>query len=81
MMDLAGIELKQPPQIQLPAGDFCAIGEPFLWSKQDTDQSIEQAKEWNAVGKHLCHWQGHALPATSPNLDSAPIIPSPKPIS
>ena len=38
---------------------YCAIAHPFLWSAKDTDETIRQAKEWNARGVALCGWQGH----------------------
>ena len=38
--------------------DFCAIAKPFRWNPQDTDESILQAKEWNAIGVKLCNWKG-----------------------
>ena len=35
---------------------FCAVSKPFYWSARDTESSIAQAKEHNAVGKELCGW-------------------------
>ena len=35
------------------ATPFCSAAEPFLWDKDDTDETIVQAKEHNAVGKVL----------------------------
>jgi hypothetical protein len=34
----------------------CASFAPVYWSKSDTDKTIAQAKEHNAVGKALCGW-------------------------
>jgi hypothetical protein len=42
----------------LSAGDgFCKIAKPISWSKSDTDQTILEVKEHNAVGKALCGWK------------------------
>lgn len=35
---------------------FCDIAKPFRWKTKDTDTTIAQAKEWNAVGKSNCGW-------------------------
>ena len=35
---------------------FCAIAKPIVWSARDTDATIEQVKEHNAVGATLCKW-------------------------
>ena len=47
----------------LPAGTdklgraaFCDVAEPIAWSALDTDGTIRQAKEHNAVGVRLCAW-------------------------
>lgn len=53
LMDFAGIELKGTAT---NADSFCLIAEPISWSTKDTDQTIQQVKEHNAVGKRLCHW-------------------------
>jgi hypothetical protein len=37
---------------------FCAVAKPILWSARDTDETIVQAKEHNAVGIKLCGWGG-----------------------
>lgn len=39
-----------------PASTFCAVAKPIYWSSKDTDDTIAQAKEHNAVGKALCGW-------------------------
>ena len=39
------------------ASDFCLIAKPIRWSVHDTDETILQAKEQNAVGKKLCGWK------------------------
>ena len=41
---------------------FCAVARPFLWSDRDTDKTIRQAKEHNAVGAVLCRWGAAAAP-------------------
>lgn len=38
------------------AGNFCDIAKPIYWADGDTDETILQAKEHNAVGKSLCGW-------------------------
>lgn len=35
---------------------FCAVAEPIYWSAKDTEKTIAQVKEHNAVGKQLCKW-------------------------
>lgn len=35
---------------------FCQIAKPIYWSVGDTDATIAQAKEQNAVGVKLCGW-------------------------
>lgn len=35
---------------------FCDVAEPIAWSALDTDGTIRQAKEHNAVGTRLCGW-------------------------
>ncbi len=34
----------------------CGAFAPILWSADDTDQTIIQIKEHNAVGKQICGW-------------------------
>jgi hypothetical protein len=36
---------------------FCEIAKPIAWSARDTDSTIEQVKEHNAVGAALCGWR------------------------
>lgn len=38
------------------AGSFCDIAKAIEWGDGDTNETIEQVKEHNAVGKALCHW-------------------------
>lgn len=38
------------------AASFCAAAEPLRWSRNDTPETVRQAKEHNAVGKELCGW-------------------------
>ncbi|WP_181183785.1 hypothetical protein [Prosthecodimorpha hirschii] len=35
---------------------FCDVAEPIRWADQDTDATIAQVKEHNAVGVRLCAW-------------------------
>lgn len=35
---------------------FCDVARPISWSRNDTDQTILQVKEHNAVGQALCAW-------------------------
>lgn len=35
---------------------FCQAAQPIRWSARDTDKTIEQVKEHNAVGRELCGW-------------------------
>lgn len=35
---------------------FCLAAKPIYWSAKDTDETIKEAKEHNAVGKKLCGW-------------------------
>ena len=34
----------------------CAVFQPIYWSARDTQKSVEQIKEHNAVGKAVCGW-------------------------
>lgn len=52
MMDFAGIEPKGT--VTVSPDSFCLIAQPITWSTKDTDQTIEQVKEHNAVFKRLC---------------------------
>ena len=35
---------------------FCQGARPILWSARDTDGTISQVKEHNAVGANACGW-------------------------
>jgi hypothetical protein len=35
---------------------FCDGAKPIYWAADDTDKTIRQVKEHNAVGKTFCHW-------------------------
>jgi hypothetical protein len=37
---------------------FCEQFKPIAWTVTDTDETIRQAKEHNAVGVKLCGWRG-----------------------
>lgn len=37
-----------------PTNEFCAIAKPIYWSKSDSDKTLQQVKEHNAVWKKLC---------------------------
>lgn len=41
---------------QLGRAAFCDVAEPIRWADQDTDATIAQVKEHNAVGVRLCAW-------------------------
>lgn len=43
-------EIKRAP--------FCALAEPILYSKADTELTKKQVRELNAIGKKLCGWRG-----------------------
>jgi hypothetical protein len=34
----------------------CAVAKPIAWSARDTDETILQVKQHNAVGAALCGW-------------------------
>ncbi len=38
---------------------FCQVAKPIAWSSRDTDPTIEQVKEHNAVGAALCGWHAN----------------------
>ena len=38
------------------AAPFCKVAEPIYWSGKDTEKTIAQIREHNAVGKELCKW-------------------------
>lgn len=52
--------IETPPPALLQAS-FCEVAEPIGWSARDTDQTIKQVKQFNAVGTELCGW-GHKKP-------------------
>lgn len=58
-----GTAAAQAPVVN--ADTFCAIAQPIPWASTDDPRTQEAAREQNAVGKALCHWQGHAV-ATTP---------------
>jgi hypothetical protein len=35
---------------------FCDVAKPIYWSAADTDETIAQIKEHDAVGAALCGW-------------------------
>lgn len=35
---------------------FCGAARAIYWSTKDTDQTIAQVREHNAVGKSICGW-------------------------
>lgn len=53
LMDAMNVE---PKGSQTNPSAFCLIARPITWSAKDTDATIEQVKEHNAVGKRLCGW-------------------------
>lgn len=36
---------------------MCAVMQPIEWSRADTDATIRQIKEHNAIGRELCGWR------------------------
>ena len=45
------------PEIQaLGRAAFCDVAQPLRWSSTDTDETIKQAKLYNATGVSLCKW-------------------------
>lgn len=36
------------------ADTFCGVAKPIMWSSQDTDETIREVKEHNAVYVRLC---------------------------
>jgi hypothetical protein len=36
---------------------YCDVATPFLWSKNDTRETQNQATEFNRIGKEICRWQ------------------------
>jgi hypothetical protein len=36
------------------ADSFCAVAKPIMWSSRDTDETIREVKEHNAVWARLC---------------------------
>ncbi len=36
---------------------LCDQFRPIRWSASDTDETIRQAKQANAVGKAICNWK------------------------
>jgi hypothetical protein len=50
-------------QVVTNSDSFCLIAQPILFDRfNDTEPTIEQVKEHNAIGKRLCHWQGNPQP-------------------
>jgi hypothetical protein len=47
---------RGPTSASTGAAPFCRAAEPIYWSAKDTDKTIAQVKEHNAVGKKLCGW-------------------------
>lgn len=41
-----------------PVNTFCTIAKPITWATSDTDPTIAEVKEHNAVGAELCQWKG-----------------------
>lgn len=39
-----------------PDASFCSAARAIYWSSKDTDQTLAQVREHNAVGKTLCGW-------------------------
>jgi hypothetical protein len=48
---------QQPaPPPQSDAARFCQVAAPLRWSRNDTPDTIRQARAHNAAGKTLCGW-------------------------
>lgn len=61
---VAPIELSAKREEQIKsATSFCLVAKPFHWNVQDTDDTIIQAKQHNAVGKAL-KCPGFSIPKT-----------------
>lgn len=45
-----------PDTSKIGRASFCDTARPILWSDKDSDGTIKQIKEHNAVGKSLCGW-------------------------
>lgn len=50
---MTSLSAPRPP-ITKPTNEFCAIYKPIHWSKSDTDQTLIEVKENNAVWVKLC---------------------------
>jgi hypothetical protein len=58
-LTLLAIPLTQCVTTNIPAptdtsGFYCRVSEPVFWSKRDTEKTVEQIKEHNAVFRRLC---------------------------
>ncbi|MBL4756805.1 MAG: hypothetical protein JKY32_03935 [Rhizobiales bacterium] len=50
-----GLACNHPDEVRLRVIDTsCQAYQPFRWSVDDTDETIEQARQHNAVYDHLC---------------------------
>jgi hypothetical protein len=61
LMTLTGCVTTMGSSAPTSDAAFCTAAQPISWSKRDTDVTIVQIKEHNAVGHELCGW-GHAAP-------------------
>lgn len=53
---------KVSPKPEPVQSSYCLVAKPIYWSAKDTDDTIRQIKEHNAVWKELC---GDKKPLTS----------------
>jgi hypothetical protein len=51
MISLGGCALSGPGTF---VSTYCSIDKPISWSKKDTDKSIAEIKEHNAVHDSVC---------------------------
>ena len=45
------------PDAPKPGCDFCRCARPIGWDDADTDDTLKQVREHNAVGVELCGWR------------------------
>ena len=58
LLILAGCQTLGINSSAIKHASFCALAEPILYSKADTELTKKQVRELNAIGKKLCGWKG-----------------------
>jgi hypothetical protein len=54
----AAQQTQNPLTVSGATDSFCLVsGGPILWSKNDTEATIEQVKKYNAKGAAICNWK------------------------